>query len=265
MTSRPNRQPPSHSYAGNSGVNSTDTYTMASTPAIPSPYVYVQDFTDSPEYPSRMSITPPSSNTPPSSLYTPPSNHYTPPSSVSPPSSNQEVIQVSRFLSYPADQRTSPLPYDLTYPLHSTSSIRVDCQLYAKPDFEAEIQRESAFSPPLSRVTILCPQLPTNLQRLAISRKDRKTLNLFDVLDGIHTHLRWKLNEGDCQSLEPRMDWGAIQREMKHRLARIPDHSAYDTEEGRGVIALDLLNGKHHFLGLSCSGEGSDVWQLHTF
>jgi hypothetical protein len=142
---------------------------------------------------------------------------------------------------------TNPvLPYDLSEPPHLSS--------------EPEGFSEPATHPPLQRLTVVHPLFMWNVEVFP-SSEVYVTVN--DVLSALYHGLSKGVDPAHYADLPP-TERRCVDNAYFSRCSDIQDVNQRNHAKARGVIKLDFLAGQTHFMGLSGTIDGPDIWELNV-
>jgi hypothetical protein len=170
-----------------------------------------------------------------------PPEEQTPPTSVS-------TVRINSFLG------VSPAEFILY-----DFSVPKDVTLAPGNPLYAIAVVEPATDPPLSFLTIVCPQLDRSFDILP---HYSAYVTVLDVLQDLHGWLQLGIRRDDYTALSLSVQSMVIAA-YESRCSKIADPAAQAIERQKGVKCVDLLLGLHIFAGLSSTVHGPDIWELH--
>lgn len=180
-------------------------------------------------------------------------------------------LQIQSLIAYRGDANP-PLIYDVT--------VLPSCQDIANNNrLEPEKLHESAFYPPVHSIVIPGPLLMGTIQVLPSG--DAPYVTILDVLEAIYRHLRLPITAKEYTAIPERENLNlrrSVDMSYFERCSRFADPALArkrgDRKKGRkdgqvealrGIRHLDLLLGRHQFLGLIGSPVDSDaLWELRV-
>ncbi|ESK98178.1 hypothetical protein Moror_357 [Moniliophthora roreri MCA 2997] len=119
---------------------------------------------------------------------------------------------------------------------------------------------QSATQPALPFITIIIPELFNSTVQIKATTAPYVTVG--DVLHGIYRTLRQNITQAEYNSFNSQQR-PLIDASYKRRYTRFTHPAGYKLEKDKGAKRVDLLLGRTLFMGLTCTGNGPDVWQLH--
>jgi hypothetical protein len=145
---------------------------------------------------------------------------------------------------------TNPaIPYDLSGPPLLSS--------------EQEGFSQPATHPPLQRLTIVHPLFMWNVEVLPSSSTSGAYVTVNDVLSTLHHELTRGVDPAHYANL-PSAERRCVDNAYFSRCSDVQDVNQRDHVKRRGVIKLDFLAGRTHFMGLSGTTNGPDIWELNV-
>jgi len=145
---------------------------------------------------------------------------------------------------------TNPvIPYDLSGPPHLSS--------------EVEGLSQPATQPPLQRLTIVHPLFMWNVEVFPSSSTSGVYVTVNDVLSTLHHELTKGVDPAHYADLPP-AERRCVDNAYFSRCSDIQDDNQRNHVKARGVIKLDFLAGKTHFMGLSGTTDGPEIWELNV-
>lgn len=145
---------------------------------------------------------------------------------------------------------TNPvIPYDLSGPPHLSS----DLESFSQP----------ATQPPLQRLTIVHPHFMWNVEVFPSSSTSGVYVTVNDVLSTLYHELTKGVDPAHYADL-PFVERRCVDNAYFSRCSDIQDVNQRNYVKAKGVIKLDFLAGKTHFMGLSGTTDGPDIWELNV-
>jgi hypothetical protein len=142
---------------------------------------------------------------------------------------------------------TNPvIPYDLSEPPQLCSAL----DGFSQP----------ATHPPLQRITIVHPLFMWNVEVIP-STGVYVTVN--DVLSTLYRELTKGVDPAHYADLPP-AERQCVDNAYFSRCSDIQDVNQRKYAMARGVIKLDFLAGQTHFMGISGTINGPDIWELNV-
>jgi len=188
-------------------------------------------------------------------------------------SSNQSPAVVYPRLPYELDASPLPSPpfeemnihFLLAFSPYGRPALQYDVSWLPSLLLEDQITTESlsepATEPPLSRLSIIHPNLPRPIVVTATSRR-LPFITVSDVFHAVYEYLRASILPEDYKGL-PSMDVvKEVDMAYYRRCRECGDGEAH--ERAQGIRLVDLLMSKNRFLGLSGTFQGPDVWELNV-
>jgi hypothetical protein len=145
---------------------------------------------------------------------------------------------------------TNPvLPYDLSGPPHLSSEL----EGFSQP----------ATHPPLQRLTIVHPLFMWNVEVFPSSSTSVVYVTVNDVLSTLYHELTKGVDPAHYADLPP-AERRCVDNAYFSRCSDIQDVNQRNHTKAKGVIKRDFLAGQTHFLGLSGTTDGPDIWELNV-
>jgi hypothetical protein len=141
------------------------------------------------------------------------------------------------------------ISYDLSEPPHLSGA--------------SEGFSQPATHPPLQRLTIVHPLFMWNVEVSPSSSIPGAYVTVNDVLSALYRELTMGVDPAHYADL-PRAERQCVDKAYFHRCSYIQDVNQRNYTKGRGVINLDFLAGQTHFMGLSGTTNGPDIWELNV-
>ncbi|KAG6860822.1 hypothetical protein C0995_007153 [Termitomyces sp. Mi166 len=164
------------------------------------------------------------------------------------PNSPLEEMSIHFFLAYnPLKGGLPALDYDITRP----PTFLLDSQI-TLPEFH-----EAATEPPLPTLYITYPTL---LSPISVFAGDVGYVTISDVFHAIYHAFLLPTTTEEYENV-PRGRIPEVNGAYYERCGRAPNTKA---QLRWGIKRIDLLGGRHRFLGLSGTLRGLDIWQLHV-
>ena len=145
---------------------------------------------------------------------------------------------------------TNPvIPYDLSGPPHLISAM--------------EGSSQPATHPPLQQLTIVHPLFMWNVEVFPSSSTSAVCVTVKDVLSTLYRELAKGVDPAHYADLTP-AERQCVDNAYFSRCSDIQDVNQRNHTKSRGVIKLDFLAGQTHFMGLSGTTIGPDIWELNV-
>ena len=141
------------------------------------------------------------------------------------------------------------IPYNLSDPPHLNNA--------------SESFFEPATHPPLQRLTIVHPLFMWNVEVSPSSTIPGAYVTVDDVLAALYYELNMGVDPTHYADLPP-AERQCVDKAYFYRCSDIPEVNQRNRAKARGVIKLDFLAGRTHFMGLSGTTNGPDIWELNV-
>jgi hypothetical protein len=141
------------------------------------------------------------------------------------------------------------IPYDLSEPPHFSNA--------------SEGFSQPATHPPLQRLTIVHPLFMWNVEVFPSSSTPGACITVSDVLSTLYYELSKGVDPAHYADL-PDAERQCVDNAYFRRCSDIQEAIQRNHAMNRGVIKLDFLAGQTHFLGLSGTTNGPDIWELNV-
>lgn len=177
------------------------------------------------------------------------------------------VKYTNRAGSHPLLEK-SAIKYDLRDPV-STATVTTD----NNRSLSIETLHQSAFIPPLSRITITSQYLPWIIKVYA---SNEPYITVKDILTSLYAAFRTNITSTEFQLLPShhhrQRATSAYQqryRRLRHQIRSemsdgVEASEASQLEKCAGMKRVDFLMGHTKFLGISSKGHHSNEWNLHV-
>jgi len=200
---------------------------------------------------SEISLSPVSSDLP-----TPPPNKTELEPSIYSPSKSPGHLELDPF-EYPS--KDINIHYLLAFTPYTEPVISYDL---SDPPPASEGFSQPATYPPLQRLTIVHPSFMWNVE-VSPSSASGAYVTVNDVLSMLHYELTMGVDPAHYADLPP-VERQCVDNTYFYRCSHIQDVNERTIAKARGVIKLDFLASQTHFMGLSGTTNGPDIWELNV-
>ncbi|RDB26944.1 hypothetical protein Hypma_005125 [Hypsizygus marmoreus] len=167
-----------------------------------------------------------------------------------PPSPPPKEMHIHFLLAFSPFGAPS-VQYDISTPPSTLLETQVTLDTFAEP----------ATEPPLTNLSIICPNLLWPIQISSVSKRG-DVVTVSDVFECLYHELRLSAHPTEYKSMASRAATRDVDLAYYWRCKRAGDDELRQRE--RGIKRVDLLMGKNRFLGLSGTLQGPDIWELNV-
>ena len=161
------------------------------------------------------------------------------------------------------DLKDIDIHYLLAFTPYTNPALPYDFSLPPQLSSEVEGLSQPATHPPLQRLTIVHPLFMWNVEVVPSSSSSGAYVTVNDVLSKLHRELNKGVDPAHYAELPP-TERRCVDNAYFSRCSDIQDVNQRDRARARGVIKLDFLAGQTHFMGLSGTTNGPDIWELNV-
>jgi hypothetical protein len=153
--------------------------------------------------------------------------------------------------------------YLLAFTPYTNPVISFDLSGPLRISSELEGFSQPATHPPLQRLTIVHPLFMWNVEVFPSSSSSEEYVTVNDVLTTLYHELAKGVDPAHYAEL-PSTERRCVDSAYFSRCSDIQDVNQRNHVRARGVSKLDFLAGQTHFMGLSGTTNGPDIWELNV-
>jgi len=171
--------------------------------------------------------------------------------------------------SHPKRSQSYPLPtrvhHLLAYSHHPTINFDVSLPTSMITASHSGLSTASFSEPAVyPTVSLIVIQIPQHSWPISVHASyNGQYVTVGDVFAAVYHSLRANVSHSEYRAIPSRKDAEKVRMAYEMRYRRLRDRHAYEAEKKQGVKRVDFLNGHTHFMGLTTSNHGSNVWILH--